>query len=196
MRRIAFFDFDGTITTHDSLVQFIRYAVGDCKTLLGALILSPLLVAYQLKLVPNDRAKQYVLRFFFKGMPEQRFKQVAEDFSLRRIDALLRPKAMERIAWHKKNGDKIVIVSASIECWLRPWCDQQHIELIATTMEFNNGVVTGNLASTNCYGEHKCIRVRQAYDLDDYDHIYAYGDSRGDKELLALADSKFFREFG
>ena len=38
-------------------------------------------------------------------------------------------------------------------------------------------------------------RVKEAYNLDDYDRIYAYGDSRGDKELLELADKSFYKPF-
>ncbi len=65
---LVLFDFDGTITTHDSLIKFIRYAVGDIETVLGMTFLSPMLIAYKLKLIPNYRAKQWILSHFFKEM--------------------------------------------------------------------------------------------------------------------------------
>ena len=55
---IAFFDFDGTITTKDSLLEFIRFYHGDIKTILGILILSPILVLYKMKIIPNYKAKE------------------------------------------------------------------------------------------------------------------------------------------
>jgi len=192
---IVFFDFDGTITTDDSLIKFIRFVVGDAKFIWGMALLTPMLTAYKLKLIPNYKAKQMMLSYFFKGMSEEKFMQVAKEYSLKRIDTILRPKAMEKIAWHKEQGHKVVIVSASMECWLKPWCNENNLDLIATKLEIKNGIVTGNFLSKNCYGIEKANSVNEVYDLNDYDHIYAYGDSRGDKELLALADESFYKPF-
>ena len=193
--KLTLFDFDGTITTDDSLIKFIRFVVGDAKTLWGMILLSPMLIVYKLKLIPNYKAKQYMLSYFFKGMDEENFMQVANEYSLKHIDTILRPKAMEKIAWHKEQGHKIVIVSASIECWLKPWCDKNDLDLIATKLEIHDGIVTGKFLTKNCYGIEKVNRVNESYDLSEYDHIYAYGDSRGDRELLELADESFYKPF-
>jgi len=192
---LSLFDFDGTITTDDSLIKFIRFVVGDTKFIWGMTLLSPMLTAYKLKLIPNYKAKQWMLSYFFKGVNEQQFLKVAEEYSLKHIDTILRPKAMEKIAWHKEQGHKIVIVSASIECWLKPWCDKNDLDLIATKLEIQDGIVTGKFLTKNCYGIEKANRVQEQYNLSDYDHIYAYGDSRGDTELLELAHTKNFRAF-
>ena len=192
---LAFFDFDGTITTDDSLIKFIRFVVGDAKTLWGMILLSPMLVVYKLKLIPNYKAKQMMLSYFFKGMDKQQFQKIAEEYSLKHIDTILRPKAMEKITWHKELGHKVIVVSASIECWIRPWCDQNGLDLIATKIEVKDGLITGKFLTKNCYGIEKASRVKEAYNLDDYDYIYAYGDSRGDKELLGLADKSFYKLF-
>ncbi len=128
-------------------------------------------------------------------MTEEKFMQVANEYSLKHIDTILRPKAMEKIAWHKEQGHKVVIVSASIECWLKPWCDKHGLDLIATKLEIKDGTVTGKFLTKNCYGIEKANRAHEQYNLDDYDHIYAYGDSRGDKELLELADESFYKPF-
>jgi len=192
---LSLFDFDGTITTDDSLIKFIRFVVGDAKFIWGMTLLSPMLTVYKLKLIPNYKAKQYMLSYFFKGMSEEKFMQVANEYSLNHIDTILRPKAMEKIAWHKEQGHKIVIVSASIECWLKPWCDKNNLDLIATKLEIKDGIVTGKFLTKNCYGIEKAHRVQEQYNLSDYDHIYAYGDSHGDRELLELADESFYKPF-
>ncbi len=192
---IAFFDFDGTITTDDSLIRFVRFAVGDVKFTLGMAALSPMLVTYKLKLIPNYKAKQMLLSYFFKGMREEVFQALAREFSLGHIDPVLRPKAMEKIAWHKERGHKVVIVTASIECWLKPWCDKNDIDLIATRLEVVNGRITGKLATRNCYGIEKVNRIRESYDLTEYGTIYAYGDSAGDKEMLGIANKFYYRYF-
>ena len=193
--KIAFFDFDGTITTDDSLIKFIRFVVGDTKFIIGTIVLSPTLTAYKLKLIPNYKAKHYMLSYFFKGMSEEKFMQVANEYSLNHIDTILRPKAMEKIAWHKEQGHKIVIVSASIECWLKPWCDKNNLDLIATKLQIKDGIVTGKFLTKNCYGIEKVNRIQEQFNLNDYNYIYAYGDSSGDKELLELANESFYKPF-
>ena len=193
--KLIFFDFDGTITTDDSLIKFVRFVVGDAKFIWGMTLLFPMLTVYKLKLLPNYKAKQYMLSYFFKGMSEEKFMQVANEYSLEHINTILRPKAMNKIAWHKEQGHKVVVVSASIECWLKPWCDKNGLGLISTKIEIKDGLVTGKFLSKNCYGIEKANRVQEAYDLSEYGHIYAYGDSRGDKELLELADESFYNPF-
>ena len=193
--KLAIFDFDGTITTDDSLLKFIRFVVGDRRFLLGLVVLSPMLVLYKLKLIPNYKAKQYMLSWFFKGMSKDAFLKVANEYSLVHIDKILRPKAIEKINWHKNQGHKVVVVSASIECWLRPWCEKNGLELIATKLEIKDDIVTGKLLSKNCYGVEKVNRIKEIYNLKDFEYIYSYGDSSGDKQMLELAHEKFYKPF-
>ncbi len=193
--KLALFDFDGTITTDDSLIKFIRYGVGDLKTLWGMLVLCPILISYKLKLITNSKAKQCMLSYFFKGMAKQRFQDLAKEFSLQHIDAMLRPQAMQKIAWHKQQGHSVVVVSASIECWLKPWCAKNELALIATQMEMKEDIVTGKFVTKNCYGIEKVNRIKQNYQLNHYDYIYGYGDSDGDKQLLELADESYYKPF-
>jgi phosphatidylglycerophosphatase C len=192
---LVLFDFDGTITKDDSFLKFIRFVVGDVRFLIGLIVLSPILVAYKLKLIPNYKAKQKMLSWFFKGYSENDFRKVANKYSLNHIDKILRPKAMERLKWHKEQNHKIVIVSASIDCWLRSWCEKNGFELLATQLEIENGIVTGKLLTKNCYGQEKVNRIKESYNLKEYEYIYAYGDSRGDKEMLELADENFYKPF-
>ena len=194
-RNIALFDFDGTITTDDSLLKFIRFVVGDRNFLLGLVVLSPMLVLYKLKLIPNYKAKQYMLSWFFKGISKDTFLKVANEYSLVHIDKIVRPKAIEKINWHKNQGHKVVVVSASIEFWLRPWCEKNGLELIATKLEIKDDIVTGKLLTKNCYGIEKVNRIKELYNLEKYDYIYAYGDSSGDKQMLELAHEKFYKPF-
>ena len=192
---LVLFDFDGTITTNDSLIKFIRFAVGDIKTISGILLLSPMFLAFKLKIIPNYKAKQWMLSYFFKGMNYQKFQKIAEQYSIEYLDRIIRPKAIEKIKWHQQQSHKVVIVSASMECWLNTWCQKYDIDLIATQLEVRDGRLTGKFSTKNCHGIEKVNRITETYDLSQYDYIYAYGDSRGDKEMLALADESFYKPF-
>ena len=195
MTVLVLFDFDGTITTRDSLADFIQYATGRFTYYLGLLALSPMLAFYKLNLIPNHIAKQKLIAHYFKGWDADHFKKLADRYSLEQIDRITRPKALEKIRWHQEQGHKVVIVSASMECWLKGWCEKNNLDLIATRLEVRDSKLTGKFATRNCHGIEKANRVREAYDPSLCDHIYAYGDSRGDQELLALADESFYKPF-
>ena len=53
---IAFFDFDGTITTHDTFLEFIRFCKGTSAYYMGFLLNAPYLVAMKMKPMPRPAA--------------------------------------------------------------------------------------------------------------------------------------------
>jgi HAD superfamily hydrolase (TIGR01490 family) len=192
---IAFFDFDGTITTKDTLLEFIRFAKGSIPFYIGFLLNSPYLVAYKLKIISNQLAKEKVLRFFFQNTPLETFRQLCADFTDKEIPKLLRPKAIEEIYKLKKQGYVVVIVSASPENWISTWAKALDVELIASQLEIKAGMVTGKIIGKNCHGEEKVRRIMEKYVVSDYDDIYAYGDTSGDRPMLKLAKNSFYRPF-
>jgi phosphatidylglycerophosphatase C len=194
-KSIAFFDFDGTITTRDSFLEIIRFTKGNPAFLIGFLVLSPWILFMRLGLLSNSRAKERVMQYFFGGLPEKDFKAGCERFTRDRLPSLIRVKAMEKIREHQQNGCTVVVVSASPRLVLETWCIHTGIECIATELELINERVTGNIRGKNCHGPEKVRRIRERFALDQYDAIYAYGDSPGDKPLLALANFPNYKPF-
>ena len=192
---IAIFDFDGTITTKDSFEDFIFFTHGFAKTILGILINSPILILYLLKIISNEQTKQRIFAHFYGGWEESRFNHCAEQYAKMHLPKILRPKALERLSWHKKEGHKIVVVSASFENYLSVWCKKESIDLIATQIEIKEGKLTGKFASPNCYGDEKIRRINQVLNLKDFSTIYAYGDSRGDIPLKTIATEFSYKPF-
>lgn len=197
---IAFFDFDGTITTKDTLLEFIRFSRGSIRFNGGFLLNSPWLVAMKLKLISNQKAKERILTHFFGKRPVRWFKQQCEAFSREALPRLIRPKALTEFNRLRDAGATIVIVSASPEDWIKHWADQEGAQLIATRLGVYTdakGVsrLTGRIEGANCHGEEKVNRIRQRFALPDYREIYAYGDSGGDKPMLKLGTASFFRPF-
>lgn len=195
MKKLALFDFDGTITTADTFVEFIRFNKSFLRFAIGFLLLSPVIIAFKLKLYPNWKAKELVITYFFKGTPLSDFEKMCHHFYTNKLKTLIRPKALEEIAKHHAAGYDVCIVSASPELWIKDWAEEQNVKLIGTKLEVKNNQITGKIAGNNCYGFEKECRVKAAYDLPTYDVIEAYGDSSGDKELLALAHSAHFKPF-
>ncbi|WP_198674137.1 HAD family hydrolase [Chitinophaga alhagiae] len=192
---IAFFDFDGTITSKDTLFEIIRFQKGDAAFYAGMAVLSPLLVMFKMKMISNQRMKEIVLKYFFRNMPATQFQQACNAFCEKRLPAILRPKALNALAWHKAEGHVVYIVTASAENWVAPWSNTLGIPCLGSVLEVKNGLLTGLLTGRNCNGDEKVCRIREAVHLTTFHAIYAYGDSSGDKEMLALAQHKGFRAF-
>ncbi len=192
---LALFDFDGTITRRDTFVDFIIFAIGPWLFLKGIFKLAPWILLYGLKLYRNDQLKPKFLTYFFSGMELSEFQNRARDYSIKRLPKIIKQSALDRLGWHKKENHRVCVVSASIDLWLSDWCSRYDVELISTQLEVRDGKITGRLASKNCYGMEKVNRIKEVIDLSAYSKIYAYGDSRGDREMLKLAHEPFYRTF-
>lgn len=192
---IAFFDFDGTITTRDTLLEFIKFDRGEAKFWLGFLLNSHYLFAYKTKIISNQLAKEKVLEYFFKGRSETSFAETCSLFSKNILPGLMRPKALEEILKLKSEGKEVVVVSASPENWISHWAREMDVQLLASRLEVKDGKLTGKILGKNCHGNEKVKRITEAYRLDEYQEVYAYGDSSGDRPMLKLAGSGFYRPF-
>jgi phosphatidylglycerophosphatase C len=189
------FDFDHTITSRDTLLEFIKYGRGSGRFYAGFFLLSPLLVLYKAKLLPNWKMKQIALRFFFGGMSVDEFHALCDSFVSERIPRFIRKEALQRVLQHTEMGDDVYIVSASPENWVRLYSHRLSIGCIATRLEVKDGKITGNLNGKNCYGPEKVNRIKADIDINVYQSIIAFGDSRGDKEMLELAHEPYYRRF-
>lgn len=195
---MALFDFDGTLTTGDTLMPFLRFVVGTPVYYSKLLMLSPVLAGYLAGVVRNDIAKQIVLRGYLGGYPVDRLVKQGDAFSERVIPRMERPQGMERLAWHQQQGHRCILVSASLDIYLQRWARERGLALALTSslQVSDNGLVQGRLQGANCFGEEKVSRVRQALADTRPEKIYAYGDTRGDMPMLRFADEGYLWSSG
>ena len=217
-KKLYCFDFDGTLTTSDTLLEFIRYAKGTGRFLMVFLMYSPLLVLMKLHLFPNWKAKQLIFTHLFAGMRIEKFDALCRDFA-EEYQHLLRPKGVTLVHEALVAGAQVFIVSASIDNWVRPFFKVRGLDgvkVLGTQIEVIDGRLTGKFKSNNCYGEEKVHRITEALSAppsatfspastsspastasfvrSQYE-IEAFGDSRGDQEMLAFADKGHYKPF-
>lgn len=216
-KKIYCFDFDGTLTTSDTLLEFIKFAKGKGRFLMVFLMYSPMLALMKLHLYPNWKAKQKIFAHLFAGMRIERFDKLCQEFAECNLH-LLRPDSIHCIHQALSESAQVFIVSASIDNWVRPFFHHRgitDITVLGTQIEVVDGKVTGRFKTSNCYGEEKVRRICEAlttttgtsipttnaygttslsFDRSQYD-IEAFGDSRGDKEMLAFADQGHYKPF-
>lgn len=192
---LALFDFDGTITTRETMPDFVRAVVPRARLRLWGTLLAPWVAGYKAGLVSGTNIREKIARAGFRGMPVADYQAAGECFAREMLPTVLRPEAMARLAWHKARGDTVVVVSGGFDVYLSHWCRAQGIELICSKLEVVDGVLTGRFDGAQCVLEEKAKRVRERYVLRNYSAVYAYGDTAEDAELLALADESWLREW-
>ena len=190
---LALFDFDGTVTTRDTFSGFLRFAVPPNRRVLGAIRLSPVVCGYRLGLLSARQTRPIVSRVGFQGEPADSIRQLGRRYAMEELPKVVRSEAVERIRWHQAQGDTVAVVSASLDAYLRPWCDSMGVERICTELEERGGRLTGRYSQGDCSGRAKVSQIRERFNLSRYDVIYAYGDTSDDREMLELADRKFYR---
>jgi phosphatidylglycerophosphatase C len=190
---LALLDFDGTITSSDSWTPFMRMAVRPARIRTAMVALSPIVVGYRLGMISASRCRQIAARLGFSGEPAGAIRQLGAQYAATVLPRTLQTRALERIDWHKSQGDAIVVVSASLDLYLAPWCAGRGLKFICTTIEEQRGTLTGRYVDGDCCGAEKVRRIRAQYDLSSYPIVYAYGDSGEDREMMALADKKYYR---
>jgi phosphatidylglycerophosphatase C len=178
-RTVAAFDFDGTLTRRDSLLPFVASVVGWTRVARAFVPAAP-----QMR-TDRDRAKEKFLAGAIGGMSHDALRAAGASFA---HHVVVTPEMQSRLAWHRREGHEVVIVSASLDLYL---CDVgQRIgadHVLCSSLEVDEHKrVTGRLIGGNCRGPEKAKRLLEY--IGDADAIaWAYGDTAGDRELLALA---------
>ena len=191
------FDFDGTITTRDTFLLFLRFAAGKRRFYSGMVRLLPLIAKWKLRLLSTQRAKEAVFAHFCAGMSLSDFNALCADFAKSHA-ALLRPLAVRTIEDSIANVETVLIVSASIENYIAPFFADfgGQIAIEATRAEVGeNGRLTGRFIGENCKGAEKVRRILARFPERESYRLIAYGDSAGDREMLRFADVAHYKPF-
>ena len=186
---VAAFDVDGTLTTGDCVTPFLRRTAGlrlwttpfGHPPTLGAALLRR----------DRDRLKE-LAGSALAGTDTVELERAGKTFAAEVAATRLRDDTVARLRRHRELGHTVLLASASLDLYLEPLGELLPADaIVCTTLERGpDGRLTGRLVGANCRGPEKAHRVRQwlaASGLEDAE-LWAYGDSAGDTELLALAD--------
>jgi len=186
---VAAFDFDGTLTTRDSLLGYLRIVAGNRDLMRAALAIAPQLVAARLDDDRRDEAKVALLREVLGGRSEAWLRDLGRRYADLLVGCQLRPDVVARLQHHQQQGHAVVIVSASPTVYLEPVGERLGVDaVLATELAIGpDGRCTGELVGSNCRRAEKVRRLEEWIAGREL-QVHAYGDSRGDDELLARSD--------
>lgn len=193
-RVVAAFDFDGTITTTDSFRAFMLETAGPARFVFAAMRCLPWLIGIKPGWSQRGPTKARFLYAALGAVRRDALEAAAQRFVAQSLPALLRPEMLARVKEHQALGHEVVLVSASPSIYLRKWALTVGIDtVLSSELEWRDGVYTGHLAGQNCWGPEKVARLRAWWGADAPATLYAYGDSRGDREMAELAQHAWIR---
>jgi phosphatidylglycerophosphatase C len=185
---IAAFDFDGTMTRRDTLVPFLTAVAGRGPVTAALAAEAPHLAYAAAGRGDRDEAKVRVLRRLLAGRAYADVEAAGRTYGSALARNGISAQARDRLAWHRRAGHDIAIVSASLDVYLGEVAAQLGVaHLLCTALEVDDrGECTGALRGRNCRGAEKVARLRTLLDGVDVE-LWAYGNSGGDDAMLALA---------
>ena len=202
IHEIYVFDFDGTITTRDTFALFLKYYAGPLRWTMNITRLLPTFAAYKLGRIDRHAVKRAVINRFFAGESATAVNARAKQFAQGVIPNLIRPAALARIqallADPECGPESLYICSASIGPYLREWaasCGIHEEKVMATELAVVNDRITEGLSGYNVWGANKVRRILDQFTPHSVKIMEAYGDTRGDREMLHAAEASFFQPF-
>lgn len=194
MKKLYCFDFDGTLTYKDTMFMYLRF-YDPVKFRLQFLKHIPLFILLKLKLAETEKVKKSFIGSVLKGQTREKIEKKSRQFFERYYPGIIRENALDFIKNIDRENTKSLLVTASLDIWAKPFAEAFEMQLVATRAEFKNEVFTGNFIGKNCNGEEKLIRIKAEIINDKHDKIIAFGDTSGDRPMLAWANEGHYQFF-
>lgn len=191
---VAFFDFDGTLTTRTTTPLFLRF-ISPLKYYLLMPVLMPVFLSYHAGLVSLDFLNNVLCTLFFRHKSQEKMLQLGDVFAETQIAHYLNDEGMKKLKYHQQAGHHCILVTAAYDVYIRFWAKKYGFnEVLCTEFETTaSGQFSGFIKGLTCNGPEKLNKILK---LDSSPtETYAYGDSHGDKEMLEYATHSFYRKF-
>ncbi|MEB5477446.1 HAD-IB family phosphatase [Acinetobacter sp. ESL0695] len=187
---LALFDFDGTLYLRDSFTKFIFYVLKSHYVIAKGIALIPWVKKYYLNLYPAPDMRKKLFYTMFEGLDAKQIHADGENYA-KTLLADFNPILWAQLKQHQALGHRIVLVSASVDLYLKPLCDLLDIDLICSKVETVNGLLTGLYMGEDCSSDEKKKQIMKKYAINDYDIVYGYGNTHEDHAMLSLAHHSF-----
>ncbi|MBE2273424.1 MAG: HAD-IB family hydrolase [Flavobacteriales bacterium] len=194
MKKLYFFDFDGTLTYKDTMFLYLKF-YNSAKFNFQFLKHIPLFILLKLKLASAEKVKKSFISSILKGQSKTKIEEKSQQFFEKYYPEIIRENAIEFIQNIDREHTESYLVTASLDIWVKPFAEKFKMNLLATRAEFKKDIFTGNFVGNNCNGGEKVHRIKEALQGKKFDKTIAFGDTSGDKEMLEWANESHFEFF-
>ncbi|MBC8061482.1 MAG: HAD-IB family hydrolase [Clostridiaceae bacterium] len=191
MDRLAIFDIDFTLTKKETLVEFYKFVIRKKPSLLRHMPRSLYAgILYIFKVYDLRKAKEKFISFI-DTVEEKELESIIKEFYEKVLSKILYEDSMEMIRKLKKDGCKIILISASSEFYLKEFYNIKEVDkIIGTRYEFASNGTKGRIIGLNCKGDEKVIRLKEYIKQEklqiDFKESFMFSDSLSDAPLFKL----------
>jgi HAD superfamily hydrolase (TIGR01490 family) len=186
--QIVFFDVDGTLLPPPSTERrFLRWLLDRRIIGPGHLLRSALSLLID---VPWSTAKFKANKAYLHGESVERFRALGAEFVTAAIVPILRRAAREAIGQHRRDGDRIILLTGTLDLLAEPLAKALAIDgAICGRLEQADGRFTGRTIPPHPYGEGKADALRDHTRQTGFDlgRASIYGDGWSDLPAFRLA---------
>lgn len=194
-RVLSVFDFDGTLTRHDSFIPFLWFAFGSAVFLRRLPGLAMPCLKFAVGWLSRDELKARLIATYLGGVEATWLSERAEAYCRSVWGYLLRSAGLRCVEAELASGAEVTLCSASPTLLLRPFAERLGVRLIGTELDVQDGRLSGRILGGNCRCENKVLRLEAVYGPLTRYQLRAWGDTRGDHALLRAAQDPHWRAF-
>lgn len=190
MKRIALFDFCGTIVSLQTADEFVRFALKKYNRHVELFIFSILKDGFIIRVLNGfsihiNYKKLYVR--LLAGLSIEEIDVVSKEYNDWLCNGYMIKEVFEKLIELKMQGYEIWIVSAGYSCYLKYFHPTLVAKVIATELDFCSGFMTGRISGFDCIGEEKISRL-SAINVDKtFEYSISFSDNISDISLLKIA---------
>lgn len=189
---IVIFDLDGTITRRDTYVAYLLHVLARRPArILNCLGLPLTVMQFKSGRITNDEIKRAFLKGVMGDCTRGEVERFTAEFVTRRFSKIVKPRALARIDWHRRQGHQLMLATASFDFYAGAIGRSLGFDhVVATHAAWYDEKVTGEFDGENLLGEAKLAAVTRALTSLDRgpSRIFAYSDSQTDLPILRFAD--------
>jgi phosphatidylglycerophosphatase C len=188
--QLAVFDLDGTITHHDTLLPYVmRFPMSAPRKYLGMLTLCWTVFLFVLRLRDHGDVKSAFIRSTLRGQPRAKVEAWTAEFVPSILKNEVFADAVSRIEQHRKEGARLVLMSASTELYVPAFAAALGFdEVICTGVRWDGDRLDGRLTTPNRRGTEKTRCFEALRRVHPGALTAAYGNAGSDLDHLRLAD--------
>ena len=188
--RVAVFDLDGTVTRHDTYVDFLLYCLRRKPLRLLTLpALASYLLVHKAGFKSNHWLKARYLEAVVGGITRTELEDICNEFVARTLVKNIKQPALDELSRLREEGYILVLATASFGFYVRSLATELEFdEVLCTEAMFDDGdKLTGKLDGENCIGSEKARRIGMLSSQRGWADIeLGYSDSKVDLPMLEM----------
>lgn len=183
-QRTVIFDFDGTLVSRDSLLDFcFSYSLRRPWRIALALMVLPLALV---KLTRSQGAAGSVLLWAMTvGTPLRTFVQALRRYARESLSSLVFESLFAQLRAHVAAGDRVVIATGSLPTVVRGLLAARGLPALPVVGSRLRTRFGGLVVAIHCVRSVKVIELRRRFGLERWQHVYT--NSFADAPLIARA---------